>query len=504
MLSGCIRLLNGHRRTFEAAASPAVVALQLYNVRTRQKEPFVPREEGKVGMYVCGLTVYDHAHLGHARAYVSFEIIRRWLERSYDVNYVQNVTDVEDKIINRAAELGVSPREHSAHWDQVAHDALRRAGVRDPNHFPHVTTHIGPIIAYIKTIIANGHAYATDAGNVYFDVPAYATHAESAHPMDGYGCLSRRDYKEMAAGVRKDVESDKQHPADFALWKTAAEGQHIDANWDSPWGRGRPGWHIECSVMATGILGHGFDIHGGGQDLIFPHHENEIAQAQAHSGSAPFVKTWMHAGFLNVDGVKMSKSLGNFIVLTELLDEMDAAGMDPAVLRFYFAQTQYRSKIDFSRKGLDECAVAVDRLERTRKRLHAASSTGSDLGMPHFVPQLEIDFIAAMNDDIHTPGALAALFAFQKEANVALEAGLNGESAHHALKAFEKFGNLLTLFDKPVATNEIPAKMAELIVKRAEARAAKDWGAADAIRDQIAAAGWIVVDSADGARLERA
>lgn len=457
-------------------------------------------------MYVCGLTVYDHAHLGHARAYVSFEIIRRWLERTYEVTYVQNVTDVEDKIINRAAELGVSPREHSAKWDQIAHDALRRLGVRDPDHFPHVTTHIGPIISYIQTIIKNGHAYTTDEGNVYFDVPSYASQADAAHDADGYGCLSRRDYKEMAAGVRKDVQDDKRHPADFALWKAADADQHPDANWDSPWGRGRPGWHIECSVMATKILGHGFDIHGGGQDLIFPHHENEIAQAQAHAGEAPFVHTWMHAGFLNVDGVKMSKSLGNFIVLTDLLDEMAADGIDPSVLRFYFAQTQYRSKIDFSKKGLAECQVAVERLERTRKRLAIAAveATDSEANLSEAIVELATSFTAAMDDDVHTPGALAALFAFQKSARSALDAGLKGEPAKAALEAFESWGQFVTLFASPVALDEVPESVTALLAERAKARDAKDWAESDRLRDAILAEGWKVVDGPSGATLERA
>ncbi len=511
------------------------VALQVYNVRTRQKEDFQPREAGRVGFYLCGLTVYDHAHLGHGRTAVSFEVIRRWLERSYDLRFIQNVTDVEDKIINRAAELGVSPREHSAKWDARCEAVMSRLGVRPPDEAPHVTDSIVDIITFIQGIVDNGFAYATDAGNVYFDVPGYDEHAAQAHPGCAYGSLSNRDFRQMAAGTRKDVESDKRHPADFALWKAASAGEHPDANWDSPWGPGRPGWHIECSLMSTRALGDQIDIHGGGQDLIFPHHENEIAQSQAKTGLAPFVNVWMHTGFLNVDGEKMSKSLGNFIVLEEILDQLDADGIGPDALRFYFIQTHYRSKIDFSRKGLAEAARAVERLERTRRLLHETAALGrigcADVDPPlqEAAAKLTTDFGAAMDDDFHTPGAAAAMFTFLRAANQALDTDLLGsEAARQALEAFETAGQTLTLFAEPVPSMQpagnVPAELATLagqlgvpvngggeaeaveaiLALRQKARAERNWGRADEIRDGLQAAGYVLEDKGDHTRWSRA
>ncbi|MGB1585702.1 MAG: cysteine--tRNA ligase [Thermoplasmatota archaeon] len=479
------------------------MALTLYNVRTRQKEPFTPRQPGKVGVYLCGLTVYDHMHIGHARTAVSFEVVRRWLEHHYDeVTFSQNVTDVDDKIIARAQELGVSPLEHADTWDKECQKQSARLGVRAPDIAPHATTSMDGIIAYIEGILERGFAYATDAGNVYFDVPKYDAYAQEHFPEQGYGSLSNRDYREMAAGTRKDVESDKQHPADFALWKAAKEDEPADAQWDSPWGKGRPGWHIECSHMSTHTLGaEQIDIHGGGQDLIFPHHENEIAQTQAKTGKAPFVNVWMHSGFLNVEGVKMSKSLGNFITLKDALDDLEDKEWDPEVLRFYFVQTHYRSKIDFSRKGLDEAATAVERLRRTRVALaRATGEPSSDAGLGEAAAKLIADAHAALDDDIHTPGAVAALFDFTKAANKALDAGAGGTDASQALAAFESVARLLTLFDDVIVEDALPDFEA-LLTQREAARAAKDWGTADRIRDEIQAAGYRIEDTPNGARV---
>ncbi len=482
------------------------MALQIYNVRTRQKEPFTPREPGKVGFYLCGLTVYDHMHIGHARTAVSFEVIRRWLEHHHEeVLFAQNVTDVDDKIINRAVELGVSPLQHADKWDKECRKQSDRLGVRPPDIAPHATTSMDGIISFIEGIIEQGFAYATDAGNVYFDVPTYDKHAQQHFPESGYGTLSRRDYREMAAGTRKDVESDKQHPADFALWKAAKPEEPADAQWDSPWGKGRPGWHIECSHMSTDSLGADqIDIHGGGQDLIFPHHENEIAQSQAKTGKAPFSNFWIHTGFLNVEGTKMSKSLGNFITLKEMLDELEERGVDPSALRFYFVQTHYSSKIDFSRKGLDEAIKAVERLERTRRGLATADGDGvADGDLEDAVTELDGAFTAAMDDDFHTPGAAAALFAFIRKANAALENGISADAASNALQAFERCGQVLTLFDKPVERESLPDFDA-LLQEREAARASKDWATADRIRDEIAAAGYAIMDTPQGPRVEKA
>ncbi len=516
------------------------MALHLYNVRTRRKEPFVPLRPGRVGLYVCGLTVYDDTHIGHARTYTSFEVIRRWLEhRVGPVHHVQNVTDVDDKILARAKEKGVSPRAHAAEWDARCRAEMERLGIRVPvgADNPHVTTSIPDIVRFVEGIVANGFAYATAAGNVYFDVPAYDAHA-AAHLKDanghpcGYGSLSNRDYKQMAAGTRKEVESDKRHPADFALWKGADADDHADANWTSPWGRGRPGWHIECSLMATRALGDTFDLHGGGQDLIFPHHENEIAQSQAKTGKAPFVQTWLHTGFLNVEGEKMSKSLGNFITLRACLDDLEKAhgiGRAADVLRFYFLQTHYRSKIDFSRKGLDEAAVALKRLDETRARLHEAAAKPSHASTfvsatAEFVERFE----SALDDDVHTPQAIAALFDFQRSLNGALDSGsLAGPDAAHALDTIERCGRVLTLFQRPVpqhgsaaappallalapqfavstsGTSE-SALMDALLAARLAARAAKDWKRSDAIRDAAKSAGYLIEDAPTGQRWRKA
>jgi cysteinyl-tRNA synthetase len=507
-------------------------------VRTRRKEPFAPLDPAgrRVGLYLCGLTVYDHAHIGHGRTAVAFEAIRRWLERRYELTFVQNVTDVDDKIIARAAELGVSPRAHAAKWDAVCQQAMARLGVRPPDKAPHVTQSIPQIAAFTQAIVTRGMAYATVEGNVYFDVPRYDAEARRLFPECAYGSLSNRDFREMESGTRKDVEADKRHPADFALWKAAKEGDHPDASWPSPWGPGRPGWHIECSVMATEALGDRIDLHGGGQDLLFPHHENEVAQSQAKTGLAPFVGTWLHTGFLNVEGEKMSKSLGNFIVLADLLEELAGRGLDPEALRFYFLQTHYRSKIDYHRKGLEEAHTALERLHRTRNLLAeaaaappAATRTAS---ADAACARLREAFAAAMDDDFHTPTAIAALFDFCRHLNPILEAqSLDPRQAHAALGALEECGAVLTLFARPPAPSQPQAApdahlapallhfaqannivtagrpaqqvLDALVELRAAARQAKDWKRGDAIRDAMKAAGYAIEDTAQGQRWSR-
>ncbi len=521
-------------------------------MRTRRKEPFVPRVAGRVGLYVCGLTVYDHVHIGHARTYTSFEVVKRWLEHRFGagaVHHVMNVTDVDDRILDRAKELGVSPREHAATWDRTTRSELEALGVRLPSgsDYPHVTTSIPDIVRFIESILANGFAYATPEGNVYFDVPGYDAHAAS-HLRDnegrgcGYGSLSNRDYKEMAAGTRKTVESDKRHPADFALWKAADAGDHPDASWTSPWGKGRPGWHIECSLMATRALGDSFDIHGGGQDLIFPHHENEIAQSQAKTGQAPFVNVWMHTGFLNVDGEKMSKSLHNFITLREALDGLAAKGHGADALRLYYIQTHYRSKIDYSRKGLDEAAASLKRLESTRGLLamSARQNSNGDYERNAMLSaardELSANFYSAMDDDIHTPAALSALHTFIRKINPLLEGvetekQVGKEIAAAALEEFERCGNLLTLFDSQPSIlirgtenvtqefrgalqslgfsvseehDSVETVMARLLEARTEARSRRDWKRGDAIRDAAKQAGYLIEDSPSGQRWRKA
>ena len=552
------------------------MALQVHNVRTRRKEPLVPRDARQVGLYVCGLTVYDHVHIGHARTYTAFEVVRRWLEHRFGaVRHVMNVTDVDDKIIARARERGVSPRAHAAEWDRICRAELETLGIRLPSgpDYPHVTSSIGDILRFVAAIAANGFAYTTAEGNVYFDVPRYDAHA-ALHLKDrdgrpcGYGTLSNRDYREMASGTRKEVEGDKRHPADFALWKAAGPGDHPDANWDPrteapdlfvpaapPAGGtgakgaaaplagiqpGRPGWHIECSLMSTRALGDTFDIHGGGQDLVFPHHENEVAQSQAKTGKAPFVETWMHTGFLNVEGEKMSKSLGNFITLEDAIADLRREGHGPAALRLYFVQTHYRSRIDFQRKGLLEAAKALSGLEATRQFLHGLATRGgigcADMDVPlrEAAERLEAGFAAAMDDDFHTPGALAALFDFQREANRLLgtqstDRPIGAAAARQAVAAFEACARILTLFEDvggkagegtgvPAALSDaarraqVPldgadgeaAAMEAFLAARQAARKAKDWARSDAIRAVAKEAGYLIEDTPAGQRWRRA
>ena len=538
------------------------MALSVYNVRTRRKEPFTPKDPKRVGLYVCGLTVYDHVHIGHARTYVAFEAIRRWLEHRFGaVHHVMNVTDVDDKIIVRARERGVSPRTHAAEWDRTCRMELETLGIRLPagDDYPHVTTSIADILRFVAGIVQNGFGYVTSEGSVYFDVPGYDAHA-ARHLKDaegrpcGYGSLSNRDYREMAAGTRKEVEGDKRHPADFALWKAAGPDDHADANWDPaalapdvaqpPGGAlrgvrpGRPGWHIECSLMATRALGDTFDMHGGGQDLIFPHHENEVAQSQAKTGKAPFVGTWVHTGFLNVEGEKMSKSLNNFITLPEALGELGSQGNGPEVLRFYFLQTHYRSKIDFARRGLAEAAKALGGLQKTRDFLRQVAASGkvgcSDVDVPlrEAAERLLRDFGAAMDDDFHTPNALAALFDFQREANrlldtQSLDKPMGAGAAQQAVAAMEECGGTITILEpeaSPTSESQAPAAlltaarqvaldvsdgvdeaalMERFLAARAAARHSKDWARSDAVRAAARSAGYLIEDTPGGQRWRR-
>ncbi|MBW3582825.1 MAG: cysteine--tRNA ligase [Euryarchaeota archaeon] len=475
---------------------------------TNEKVPFVPLEPGRVRMYVCGLTVYDDAHIGHARTYVSFDVIRRYLEyKGFDVRYVQNITDVEDKIIKAAEKAGVSHLEHSRKYTQRALGDLARIGIRDPDAFCKVTDHMDDIVALIEEIIENGLAYVSDSGSVYFDVAK----------KEGYGKLSNRSVKEMLAGARVEPDPEKRNPADFALWKAAKPDE---PHWESPWGKGRPGWHIECSAMSERLLGQPFDLHGGGRDLIFPHHENEIAQSEAAKGT-DFAKYWLHTGFLNVEGEKMSKSLGNFITVRELLERHAADAV-----RYFYVLTHWRSPIDFSEKGITEAAAALERLTRTREELDkrvsgheqpvdrylAVANAASDAEKRLFeaTERFLSVFTAAMDDDFNTPEAVAALHAFAGDLRKALSD--NGH-VHKALwayahDAFIRAGRVLTLFqDAPAEAagdKTLDAVMQALLKIRQEARERKDWATSDAIRDRLAEVGIEVQDEKTGATWRRA
>lgn len=491
--------------------------IRIYNSQVREKREFVPIEEGKVRMYVCGPTVYDQIHIGNARTFLSFDVIRRWLIASgYEVTFAQNLTDVDDKIINRANEQGRTSEEVAAEFSDAFIEQMRRFNVMDPDIRPRATKEIGPMIAMIKSLIEQGHAYAVDNGDVYFAVRS----------DENYGEVSGRKIDDLMVGARIEENEDKRDPLDFALWKAAKPGE---PSWPSPWGEGRPGWHTECAAMVHRYLGTPIDIHGGGGDLAFPHHENECAQATC-CWHVPFVNTWMHTGMLRVDGEKMSKSLGNFYTLKEVLDEHSA----PA-LRLLMLQTHYRSPLDFSYERLEgaenslaRIATAVENLRWAANHVEEGAVADADAAQKLIASTeaASAEFEAQMNDDFNTAGALAAYFNLVTEANTYLEqaAGAVDEEAAvvcaaSIMGAFAILGievpirEALDLPDELVGLaadlvgfegDDIEAAAEALLAARAEARAAKDWGRADAIRDRLNELGLMVEDTNAGARIKRA
>ena len=470
--------------------------LRVYNGASRALEEFTPREPGKVRMYVCGLTVYNDMHLGHARSYVAFDAIRRWLEHSgYAVEHVQNHTDIDDKIIARAAEEGVTPAELADHYIARTTADLVALCVRPPHQMPRATDYVEQMVAVITDLLAKGHAYVAEpaegalAPDVYFDVPS---------AREQFGTLTGQSLEELEAGARVAVDPRKHNPADFALWKGAREGE---PSWDSPWGAGRPGWHIECSAMSLTLLGPQFDIHGGGSDLKFPHHESEILQTECHTGKHPMVKYWMHTGFLTIDKEKMSKSLDNFFLVRDVLQHASAE-----VVRFYLLNAHYRSPIDFSDAALDEAASAHDRLAATLHRYRTASSASGDApkALHDAVATARADFGAAMDDDFNTREALAALYGLAREANRHAPGALASELRDAVAAAFEELGGeVLGLFAPREAVGPGDAEIKALLAQREAARAAKEWAEADRIRDELAEQGVEVQDTPDGVRWRR-
>ncbi|WKV91293.1 cysteine--tRNA ligase [Halomonas sp. HAL1] len=456
--------------------------MHIYNTLTRRKEPFTPLVAGKVSMYVCGMTVYDYCHLGHARVMVAFDVITRYLrERGYDVNYVRNITDIDDKILKRADENGESITALTERMIAAMHEDEARLFVLPPTHEPRATGHIDDIVAMIETLIAKGFAYAADNGDVYYRVRKFAN----------YGKLNNRQLDDMRSGARVDVDVHKEDPLDFVLWKAAKPGE---AHWSSPWGNGRPGWHIECSAMSTCCLGDTFDIHGGGPDLTFPHHENEIAQSEAATGKT-YVNTWMHAGAVRVNKEKMSKSLGNFFTIRDVLAEHD-----PEVVRFLLVASHYRSPINYSVDSLTEARKSLTRLYTALEGVDTDAIASSEAS-----PYRE-RFTQVMDDDFNTPEALAVMFELAREVNRAKQeqpdeaARLGGE--------LKQLGAILGLLQQapqiflkgtqqqgmPLSESEIEAKIAQ----RIEAKANKDFAQADAIRDELSALGIILKDSREG------
>lgn len=448
--------------------------LQIYNTLSRKKELFTPIVSGKAGLYVCGITIYDYCHVGHARTYVAFDVINRYLRfLGYDVTYVRNITDVDDKIIKRAAENNESCDALTARFTKAMHADFDALGLMPADIEPRVTTHMAEIIQMIEQLIAKGYAYVAADGDVLFDVSKY----------EAYGELSQQNLDMLQAGARVNVAENKDDPLDFVLWKSAKPGEPY---WQSPWGNGRPGWHIECSAMSAKHLGEHFDIHGGGSDLQFPHHENEIAQSTCAHGHK-YVNTWIHTGMVQVDKEKMSKSLGNFFTVKEVLAQYNAEAV-----RYFLLSSHYRSQLNYSAENLEQAHAALGRLYTALRNITPAAEV-----------DLQSDYIArfkaAMDDDFNTPEALPVLFELAREVNRFKES--------EPAKATELAGILKLLagvlgmlqgdaeqFLQSGASDDEVAEIEALIAKRNTARANKDWVAADAARDALMAKGIIVED----------
>jgi cysteinyl-tRNA synthetase len=476
--------------------------LKIFNTLTGQKEPFEPLVSNTVRMYVCGVTVYDDCHLGHARSAVVFDVIRRYLEhRGLAVTFVKNFTDVDDKIINRANQMGIPWQDVTARYIEAYARDMGRLGVRKATEEPKATEHMDDIVRLVRALMDRGVAYQVD-GDVYFQVSKYPV----------YGRLSKRKLDEMQAGARVEVDERKRHPMDFALWKGAKAGEPA---WPSPWGPGRPGWHIECSAMSIRHLGETFDIHGGGQDLIFPHHENEIAQSCSATGKE-FARYWVHNGFVTVDQEKMSKSLGNFFTIKEIFEKFPAPEKVTAeVVRYFLLSTQYRSPIDFSDEALRQARAGLNNFYDLLLRLdeQGSSNAAADGDVQELLSKFTAAFEQAMDDDCNTPVAIAEFQRLRGELNTKLQVGLSPRAKTEARDAFRRFGQVLGLFQVPVkewefketkdvtvelAGVEAKAQIGQLIAERNEARSKKDFAKADGIRKELAAQGIILEDRPDG------
>lgn len=454
------------------------MALSIYNTLSKSKDVFTPLVDNKVRMYVCGMTVYDYCHIGHARVMVAFDVVARWLRhRGYELTYVRNITDIDDKIIKRASENGESFQDLVGRMIAAMHEDEARLNVLRPDIEPRATDHIAGMHAMIQTLIDKGYAYAPGNGDVYYRVGKFA----------GYGKLSRRKIDDLKIGARIEVDEAKEDPLDFVLWKGAKPGE---PSWESPWGPGRPGWHIECSVMSTCCLGETFDIHGGGPDLVFPHHENEIAQSEAATGKL-YANAWMHAGAVRVDGEKMSKSLGNFFTIREVLEKYH-----PEVVRYLLVSSHYRSPINYSEDSLREAKGALERFYNGLKGLPEATPAGGET----FVER----FGAAMDDDFNSPEACAVLFDMVREVNRLRESDLQAAAALAArLKELAGVLGVLQLepeaFLQAGAAGKVDAGEVEaLIAARLAARAEKNWAESDRIRDQLTAMGVVLEDGKGG------
>ena len=475
--------------------------LVVYDSLTARKQPLQPLVAGKLGMYVCGMTVYDYCHIGHARVMVAFDMVVRWLSQlGYDVNYVRNITDIDDKIIARAIENNEDIGTLTQRFTKAMHDDAATLGCLSPDAEPRATDHIDEMQQMITTLIEGDYAYAADNGDVYYAVDSFAD----------YGKLSKRKLNEMQAGSRVEVENIKRNPFDFVLWKAAKAGE---PQWTSPWGQGRPGWHIECSAMSTKCLGNTFDIHGGGHDLQFPHHENEIAQSEAATG-CEYANNWMHVGFINVDGEKMSKSLGNFFTIREVTNKYH-----PETVRFFLLSSHYRSQVNFSDSALNEAHNSLSRLYNAlriaEQQKNQALEMDNELINQAYQSAAGQAFIAAMNDDFNSSAAISVLFSLASEVNKAAKAQDTDKAWQLAqqLRALAKSLNILQQPPKQFLQAVIGEKSENglsddaidaLIAERGAAKANKDYARADEIRLQLKEAGIELEDSSAGTTWRRA
>ncbi len=472
------------------------MGIRIYNTLSRKKESFEPVRAGKVSLYVCGPTVYDSCHIGHARSAVVFDVIARYFEASgYEVTYVRNFTDVDDKIIQRAQQLGADWKAVAEKYIAEFHEDMASLGVRPATLEPKATEHIGAIVSMIESLMAKDIAYEID-GDVFFSVEAF----------DGYGKLSGRKLEDMEAGARIDVDGRKRNPFDFALWKAAKPGE---PTWESPWGRGRPGWHIECSAMSFSYLGPSFDIHGGGKDLIFPHHENEIAQSEAATGKS-FAAYWIHNGFVNINQEKMSKSLGNFLLIRDVLKSFH-----PEAIRLFLLSNHYRSPVDFSHKAMEEAASALDKIYALLERVQTALPGGDEGVTPDGDPYWK-RFCDAMDDDFNSALGIGILFEAVRAINRSLDEAegdrdLTAREILITVAGIGRMGEILGLLGQsPVdyfrnkqtaalsKAGVDPEQIERLLQDRQAARQAKDWATADRIRDRLSAMNITIKDGPDG------
>ena len=466
--------------------------MKIYNTMTRKKEEFIPLEEGKVKMYVCGPTVYNFIHLGNARPFTVFDTLRRYFEyRGYEVTYIQNFTDVDDKIIKRSHEEGISPEEVAEKYIKEYFIDCDGLGIKRATVHPQVTDNIENIIVFVQDLIDKGYAYEA-GGDVLF----------RTRKFEEYGKLSHQNIEELELGARIDVDDKKEDPLDFVLWKAKKEGE---PGWQSPWGEGRPGWHIDCSVMSNRYLGNTIDIHAGGQDLQFPHHENEIAQSECRNGHT-FARYWMHNGYINVDGEKMSKSLGNFFTVRDISEKYDLG-----LVRFFLLATQYRNPVNFSDTVLEQAKAGLERLTNARDNAEFILGNLDDSGLRDEEKDLAAGldkyrerFIEAMDDDLNTADAISVIFELAKFMNTNISDQSSKEFVQLNLDIFNELTGVLNIANKSVEEDDsLSQKVEDLIAKRAQAKKEKNFALADQIRDELAAMGIAIEDTRQGVKWKR-